>query len=375
MVRVFALLILAFVAAASPAIAAKQKAMRCLPSLVPGYSTLCIANKTIVTPEPSPTPQPTATPTSSPTPEPTATPTPVPTATPTPMPTSTPTATPPPSYHGCVVFPSVYGLDVSTASADAHSADYISSVQQAGDSGGFYASTGNEEVNLADNSTPLLTVQPKVSYHKFPNPYPWEADYWIEPLSDHHAMVVQTQGCHVYEAYSTTYSGGVLSAYSGADWPLATWTQLPPGTPSAVASGLSLFAGMVQPEDIASGCVCHALNWDAVAHTLAQWNFVYPASDTDQLPFYGSSSYQLPYGARLRLNPGVQITGCDTAGSMVIKALATYGMFDSDTGSQDAFYIAKSVPWTSKDSACIAQLKIADFTVLTLPTIQSVPGH
>jgi hypothetical protein len=54
-----------------------------------------------------------------------------------------------PAYHGCPVFPAVYGQIVSGAAVDPHCADYISSVQQAGDKGGFYASTGNEQRNLA----------------------------------------------------------------------------------------------------------------------------------------------------------------------------------------------------------------------------------
>ena len=32
-----------------------------------------------------------------------------------------------------------------------------------------------------------------------PVPYPWRLGFWIKPLSDVHAMVVQTSSCHLYE--------------------------------------------------------------------------------------------------------------------------------------------------------------------------------
>jgi hypothetical protein len=73
---------------AAPAVK-KHATPRCLPSMVPGYSTLCIANKTIVTPAPSPTPIPTASPTPEPTIAPTSTPTVAPTASPSPPPYGT----------------------------------------------------------------------------------------------------------------------------------------------------------------------------------------------------------------------------------------------------------------------------------------------
>ncbi len=194
---------------------------------------------------------------------------------------------------GCTMFPagdSTYNRNISAAAIDPNSAAYIASVQQAGDTASFYASTGVEKVNLATNSTPMVTVSRKVSYHSFPAPYPWASGFYIEPLSDAHAIVVQTQSCHLYESYGTTYSGGVLSAYSGANWDLTKpFVPLAPGTPSAMASGLPLFAGMVTWTDYQSGVIAHPLNWAAIAGSVSKYGFVPPASDTDQLTFKGTS--------------------------------------------------------------------------------------
>jgi hypothetical protein len=274
-----------------------------------------------------------------------------------------------------------YNADVTNAAVDPNSANYINSAIQAGDTDSFYASTGYEKVNNANSGTSLLTVKQKVSYHQFPVPYPWQSGYYIERLSDAHGMVVQTQDCHLYESYSTSYSGGVLAAYSGANWDLTQpYVPLAPGNPSAMASGLSIFAGMVKWEDYQSGAINHALNFAAISGTVASYQFVRPASDTDGWPFKGSSSYQLPYGAHLRLKSSYSTAGWGPQATMVANALKHYGMYLADTGSGgNALYFSNapdgSNPWNGSDLGALGKLHLSDFDVVTLPTIQRVPGH
>ncbi|HET9029940.1 MAG TPA: LamG domain-containing protein [Candidatus Aquilonibacter sp.] len=331
----------------------------------------------------------TATPTPAPTATPTATPTAKPTVAPTPTPTVAPTATPLPAtiagatYAGCPVFTAgdYYNNNISSASIDPNSAAYIKAVYSTGDTGGFYASTGVEKVNLASASTPLYTVKQQVSYHSFPVAYPWLSSYFIEPLSDKHSMVVQNASCHLYEAYGTTFSNNVLSAYSGANWDLTKpFAPLPAGQPSAMASGLSLFAGAVKWEDYQSGTIRHALNWGGVAHTVAQYKFVLPASDTDQLAFNGGSLPQLPYGAHLRLKASFSTAGWGPEATAVAQAMKTYGIYLADTGSSgNALYFTNapdgSNPWNGSDLSALGKIHITDFDVLTLPPVQTVPGH
>lgn len=286
-------------------------------------------------------------------------------------------------YDGCPVFTAgdYYNADISSSAIDSHSADYINGAIAAGDNGGFVASDNVYKVNNADNSTPLKTVRQKVSYHKFPLPYPWQSGYYIEPLSDAHAMVAQTQSCHLYESYDTSYSSSVLSAYSGANWDLRKpFVPLPPGTPSSMASGLSLFAGMVKWEDYQSGSINHALDWDAVAGTVSQYTFVRPASDTDGLTFKGSSQYAIPYGAHLRLKSSFSTDGWGPQATMVANALKRYGMYLSDTGSSgNKLFFANAAdgsnPWNSSDLAALSGIHLSDFDVITLPAIQTTPGH
>jgi hypothetical protein len=284
------------------------------------------------------------------------------------------------SYYGCPVFPSTdtYNKVIATAAIDPNSSRYISSTYSAGDKAGFYASTGVFKANIANNSTPRLAVHPKVWYHKFPSPYPWLKAFFIEPLGDAHSIVVQTQTCHLYEAYSTTYSGGVLSAYSGANWDLTKpFVPMSKGQPSAMASGLPIFAGIVRWEDYQAGAVKHALNWAAIAHTVAQSKFVTPASSTDRLSFKGTSSYQMPYGARLRLHASFSTTGMGPQAIMVVKALKTYGVYLCDTGTYaNALYFENASngtnPWNASDLRSLSRIHITDFDVIKLPAIQSL---
>ncbi len=283
-------------------------------------------------------------------------------------------------YHGCSVFApdDYYSSVVTHAPADPKSGAYIESVVEAGDRYGFFASTGVEQVNLADDATPRLKVHAKVEYHRFPVPYPWEAAFFIEPLGDHHAMVVQHQVCHLYESYGTTYLSGTLSAFSGANWDLSKrFVPLPTGHPSAMASGLPLFAGMVRWEDYQSHCICHALNWTGVAHTVSHYGFVLPASDTDRLPFYGHSTYELPYGAHLRLRASFSTAGWGPQATMVANAMKRYGIYLADTGSDvNGLYFANADngtdPWNQADLAALSRIHLGDFEVLKLPRIRYV---
>ncbi len=126
-----------------------------------------------------------------------------------------------------------------------------------------------------------------------------------------------------------------------------------------MASGLSLFAGMVKWEDYQSGAINHALNWAAVAHTVAEYRFVRPASDTDQLAFNGGSPYQLPYGAHLRLKASFSTAGWGPEATMVANAMKTYGIYLADTGSSsNALYFSdasdgdESLEWRATYPLC-----------------------
>jgi hypothetical protein len=276
---------------------------------------------------------------------------------------------------------SAYASPIASASVDRDSRRYIASMTDAGSRGGFWiADRPVEFVNLADNRTPTYRVRQKVPYHAFAASWPWSASFRIEPLSDAHAIVVQTQSCKLYETYETSFAGNVLSAYSGAWWNLRDpFIPLAPGNPSAMASGLSIYAGMVRWEEVAKGSIDHALNWAAPAGTVAQWSFVRPASDAEGIPFKGTQRYQLPYGARLRLRADFDTSRFGPQSAAIGRAMKRYGIYLADTARENELYnslaLDGSNPWNGRDLAALAAIHITDFEVLSLGPAQRVPGH
>lgn len=286
-------------------------------------------------------------------------------------------------FAGCPVFRpgDAYNRDVSRDPVDPHSAQYIASMTGAGNTAGFYASTGVEWINVAGNSTRLRSVRPKVAWHAFPARYPWDPAFRIEPLSDAHAIVIQTGTCRLFELYSAAFSDDALSAYSGADWDLRKPFQpLPPGTPSSMSSGLSLFAGMVKWEEYRSGAIRHALNWAALMHTVSQYDFVWPASDTNGAPYSGIGAYRLPWGAHLRLKASYDTSSWGPQARAVAKAMKTYGIYLADVGNyKNALYFANALdgsnPWDGRDLQALDSLRLSDFEVLRLPRIQHIDAR
>ncbi|MGC1381453.1 MAG: hypothetical protein WA814_10590, partial [Candidatus Baltobacteraceae bacterium] len=274
-----------------------------------------------------------------------------------------------------------YSRPVANAPVDPNSDRYIQAAIAAGNTSEFWiAAKPAHYINVAQSSTRMYRVRPKVAYHSFDVPYPWSPDFKIEPLSDAHAIVVQDGTCDLYETYNTTFAAGVLSAYSGAHWNLyRAFAPLPPGNPSAMASGLSLYAGMIRWEEVASGAIDHALNWAAPAGTVSQWSFVRPASDAEGIPFKGSSPYRLPYGAHLRLKASFDISRFGPQSRAIARAMKTYGIFLADTAKQNSLYNAMpltgSNAWKSSDLAALGSIHISDFEVLSLGKTQQVPGH
>jgi len=178
--------------------------------------------------------------------------------------------------HGCPVFPDVYGKVVAGASVDPHSDDYIASVQQAGDKGAFHASIGNEQANVADDSTPLLTVVPKVKYHQFLVPYrgnrnsgsslyPMRTRLWCKHRAATCTRRTKPRIAPAFFPHTPVVTGICRRGRSCRPVTHQRWRQ-----------GCRSSSGMAWAEDLDAGCICQALDLDVTAGTLAQYGFVYP---------------------------------------------------------------------------------------------------
>ena len=277
----------------------------------------------------------------------------------------------------------VWQTDISQASPDPNSAAYITAVAQGGGGGSFhaYAPTTNEYVNLADNTTPLVAVNKQVAWHIPYSPIPWvfKPLYYIEPVSDAHSLVLQTQTCQYYEQYGTkvspTPNPTTLSAYNNQHVDLTAAAVRPSTGATSTASGIPLGLCAVRPEELTAGKIGHALCWDATAHSLSQTACVNPAGITDctdGLVYDGpSGDTPMPYGSHIRLKPSVNCAAMHREAGIVCIALQTYGAYAFDTASSNNLIFVNDLngapTWTSSDASDLATISIINFDVVPAP--------
>jgi len=271
----------------------------------------------------------------------------------------------------------VWQKSIVSAPIDPNSAAYLKAITDAGGGGSFdaWAPTTDELVNMADNGTPLVSVTGKVKWHTPYSPWPWDSSFYIEPLSDAHAMVLQTQSCKYYEGYSVTYSNGSLSMYNGGMWDLTAAYTRPQYGAISTASGIPFGLLAVRPEELKAGVIQHALGWDGVKNTWSQTACVSPAAQsncTDSISYNGPpSDTPIPYGAHIRLKASFNDSGFPTEAKIVAEALKTYGAYGYDTGCCNSIVFindANGGPvWTSADESAISSINISDFDVVSAP--------
>ncbi|MDE2573285.1 MAG: hypothetical protein KGM44_12300 [bacterium] len=281
-------------------------------------------------------------------------------------------------YAGCQVFPTTdyYNRVVTAAPVDPNSAAYIKATVDAGDTGGLNMWTPTAEyLNVATASTPLVPTRSTAD--PLPASIPWLSSFRIESVSDAHAFVLDTSHCILYETYNTSYSGGVLSAYSGGEWSLSQPMMQPIAGQGPTAAAIPMWPGLVRPEEIAAGVIAHALYFNAIYGTLSATVGMPPAPlSGDAVPYKGpasEASTALPLGARLRLRADYPVSSLAPQAQIVARALQTYGAIVADTGCCDAVEYALSAtygapdPFSASDLATLNQIKITDFSVVDSP--------
>ncbi len=287
-------------------------------------------------------------------------------------------------FLGCP-YPSgdVWQTNITSAPLAANSAQMIQATYDAiaavGTEGqGFNVWTPvTEQINSATNATPQVKVAGTVSYHTPYSPVPWLSSFYIEPGSDGHSMVLNTQNCEYYEGYQTSYSAGELHEYNGSMWNLTQPFSQPSVNPGSTASGIPIGLLAVRPEELTAGLIQHAIGWDAVANTAADGICVSPAAATDcsdGIPYEGPSAdapYAIPYGSHIRLKASFSTSGWPREAQIVATALQTYGAYLYDTGCCNAIpFIDDSYgtpTWTSADQASLNTITIQDFDVVQAP--------
>jgi hypothetical protein len=293
-------------------------------------------------------------------------------------------------FLGCP-YPSgdVWQTDITNSPLSPASAKNIKATIDGGGNSPFAAgvirtgpnNTTNQYVNMANNSTPMVAVRPKVKYHTPKSPEPWvfTPPFYIEPMANAHAMVLQTAACQYYETYSTTAKPKThrLLAYSGTFVDLTQPFSRPAwggcSTPACIPLGLLA----VRPEELAAGAITHALGWDAVARSVSKTACVSPAAValcTDNLKYAGPRAEAvnaMPAGAHIRLKKSFDISGFHPEAKIVAAALQQYGAYLFGTGEQSLIPFVNDVKgapvWDANDDSDLHSISIDDFEVVQAP--------
>jgi hypothetical protein len=144
----------------------------------------------------------------------------------------------------------------------------------------------------------------------------------------------------------------------------------PQGAVGARGSGLPLFAGAILPGELRAGAIHHAL---AIAVPgAARAAYVQPASTTDGV----GPEDSLPEGARIRLKPGVHLTGLAGGqlryANVVLEALKKYGAIVVDRATVPTLYAQRDAVSGLLSGGDLSSLRLADFEVVRLPVLLHV---
>ena len=169
-----------------------------------------------------------------------------------------------PTLTGCPVFPSnnIWNTPINTLPLDANSATYVSTIGPTDPLHPDYGVGGGTDYTLVSGSQSKVDVT--FNYQSDPGPYPIPANVAIESGPDHHALIVDTTNCILYELFALQHlSDGSWHAGSGAIFPMTSNQLRPSGWTSADAAGLPMLPGLVLYDEVLSGHIDHALRFTA----------------------------------------------------------------------------------------------------------------
>src|SRR5689334_21482706 len=281
------------------------------------------------------------------------------------------------SLNGFVPFPSnnLWNTDISAAPADPNSANLIAYI---GNSTTLHADFGSGTFSGGSIGIPYQVVdgtQPKVNVkigiyldESDPSPMPIPSNALIEGYpkpgnGDRHVLVLEKDGCWLYELYNASVKNGKWSADSTAIWDMTINEQRPYTWTSADAAGLPVFVGLARYDEVAAGAINHALRFTVPT---SQKAFVLPATHWASTTTDPNAP---PMGARIRLKASFNISGFPADDQVILTALKKYGMILADNGS--AIFIS-GVPddrWNNTNLNLLKSITASNFEVVNQGTI------
>jgi len=281
------------------------------------------------------------------------------------------------SLNGFVPFPasSLWNNDISNAAVDSNSANIInfigSTVTLHPDfgAGTFHNQTlGIPYQVVAGTQAKVNVTLGAFASESDPGPEPIPSNALIEGYpkpgnGDRHVLVLEKDGCWLYELYHATLKSGKWSADSTAIWDMTINEQRPYTWTSADAAGLPVFVGLARYDEVAAGAINHALRFTVPT---SQRAFVLPATHWASTVTNPSAP---PMGTRLRLKASFDISGFPADDQVILTAMKKYGLILADNGS--AIFIS-GVPddrWNNTDLNLLKSITASNFEVVAQGTI------
>ncbi len=268
-----------------------------------------------------------------------------------------------------------WNLDISTAATDAYNTQII-----AGFSGiGLKADFGSGLWEGAPIGIPYMVVcgsQQKNAINFRANSYDGnygkesDAGPYAIPLTapiegngggDSHVITVDIENGILYELYNASVNNGKWEASSGAIFNLGSNALRAEGWTSADAAGLPIFPGLVRYDEIIKGEIDHAIRF-TLNSSKVKPAYISPARH--KVNSSGGQFSSLPFGAKIRLKAGFDISGYSTANQVILKAMKKYGLILADIGSNLYLSGAPDERWDNDDLRKLGQVRGADFEVI-----------
>ncbi|HEX6805826.1 MAG TPA: hypothetical protein VF133_19275 [Terriglobales bacterium] len=281
------------------------------------------------------------------------------------------------SLNGFVPFPAdnAWNTDISALPVDPNSANIINfigatvTLHPDFGSGTFH----NQTIGIPYQVVAGTQAKVNVTLNAFadesdPGPEPIPANALIEGYpkpgnGDRHVLVLEKDGCWLYELYNASVKNGVWSADQASIWDMTIDEQRPYTWTSADAAGLPIFVGLARYDEVAAGAINHALRFTVPT---TQKAFVLPATHWASTT---TSTSAPPMGTRLRLKASFDISGFPADDQVILTALKKYGMILADNGSAIFISGAPDSRWNNSDLNLLKSITASNFEVVQQGTI------
>ena len=268
------------------------------------------------------------------------------------------------------VFPpdNAWNKDISTAPVDPFNTQIIAAIAappvKADFGSGLWqgAPIGIPYIVVCGNEPRLAVNFTDYGNESDPGPYPVPLTAPIEGngSGDAHVIAVDIENKILYEMYNARVNGNHWDASSGAIFNLNSNNLRPDTWTSADAAGLPIFPGLVRYDEIVKGAIDHPIRFTLTSNNVKP-AYILPARHKVNST---GGQYSLPFGARIRLKAGFDISGFSATNQIILRAMKKYGLILADIGSNMYISGAPDSRWNNDDLQNLGLVHGSDFEVV-----------